>query len=345
MNSFGKIFRISLFGESHNNCIGVTIDNCPAGISLSENDFFAALERRKPKIFGTTERIENDFPQIISGVFNEKTTGTPITILFENKNKNSNNYSEKIIRPSHSDFVAMKKFHNFNDFRGSGMFSGRMTLGIVAAGVISKKILNEFCSKNLEIEAKIISVKGNPIEILNNEIHPKKTFELIKSCKNAGDSLGGIIECKIKNLEIGIGEPFFDSLESVISHIIFSIPGIKGIEFGAGFEIANLSGSAANDCFSNENGETKTNNSGGINAGISNGNEIIFRVAVRPTPSIKKEQETFDFFNKKLEKLSISGFHDVCFALRTPVIVEAAAAIALTDLIFLNNSVAKADEK
>ena len=330
MNTFGENFRITIFGESHSKFVGVTVDGCPAGIAISENDFLEDLTRRKPLQIGTTERKENDIPQIISGILNEKTTGAAITILFENKNTNSDDYSAEMIRPSHSDFVAKQKYFGCNDFRGGGMFSGRMTIGIVAAGVIAKKIIPE-----IKIETSIISIGGIENISPQNQVS-EEILQLIEKTSKEGNSLGGIIECTVKNVTIGLGEPFFNSLESMISHLIFSIPGIKGIEFGAGFPIAKMKGSEANDCFINEYGETKTNNSGGINAGFSNGNDIIFRVAVRPTPSIKMEQETYNFATKQIEKMIINGRNDICFALRMPVIIEATVATVLADAKLTN---------
>ena len=330
MNTFGENFRITIFGESHSRFIGITVDGCPVGIAVSEQDFSADLERRKPLQIGTTERKEVDIPQIVSGVFNSQTTGTAITILFENKDVKSEDYFAEMIRPSHSDFVAKQKYFGCNDFRGSGMFSGRMTVGIVAAGVIAKKIISE-----IKIETSIISIGGVKNTSLQNQISDE-ILQLVEKTSSDGNSLGGVIECTVKNVHSGLGEPFFNSLESMISHSIFSIAGVKGIEFGAGFSIAEMKGSEANDCFTNEFGKTKTNNSGGINAGISNGNDIVFRVAIRPTPTIKMEQETYNFATRRIEKSKISGRNDVCFALRMPVIIEAATAIVLADAKLTN---------
>ncbi|MPM77735.1 Chorismate synthase [bioreactor metagenome] len=332
MNAFGENFRISIFGESHNHCVGVTIDGCIAGVPLVIADFADDLNRRKPNKLGTTNRTEDDLPQILSGVFNDKTTGSPITIIFNNNNVNSDVYSPQNRRPSHCDFVANHKFNGFNDYRGAGMFSGRMTVGIVAAGVVAKKIIPQ-----ISICATVVAVGGIKNNSTNNDLS-NEILDLIENTCKQGDSLGGVIECTIKNVPIGLGEPFFNSLESMLSHLIFSIPGIKGIEFGAGFNIANMKGSQANDCYIDEEGTTKTNNSGGINAGISNGNDIVFKVAVRPTPSIKTEQETYNIHTKKVEKIKIIGKHDTCFAVRMPVIIEAAAAIVLADAILTNNS-------
>ncbi len=323
MNSFGRIFRISIYGESHAGELGVLIDGVPAGILLSEKDFELAIERRKPNQVGSTSRKEDDIPLIKSGVFNSYTTGAPILISFENKNIKSEDYNfNGFYRPGHSDFVANKKYKSFNDFRGSGHFSGRMTLALVAAGVVANKILPD-----IKISASVISVAGS------------KDFQTkIDEAEQNGDSLGAVVECRINNLPVGYGEPFFDSLESVLAHLIFSIPGAKAIEFGNGIFAGSAKGSEFNDVFINENGETKTNNSGGINAGISNGNEIVFRVYFRPSASISKAQETFNFETKKMGELKIQGRHDVCYALRTPVIVESVAAIVLADFKFILSS-------
>jgi chorismate synthase len=336
MNTFGNIFRISIFGESHSNFIGITIDGCPSGLLINSDDFVVDINRRKPQIMAGTKRIEEDKATIVSGVLEGKTTGSPLTILFQNNDVNSTLYSSNKIRPGHSDYVAKIKYDGFNDYRGGGMFSGRMTIALVAAGVVAKKICKYTVSDNLDICSKIISIGG----ILNDDEHSSMQSEYISveirnflnNIEQEGDSAGGVIECVIKNVPIGLGEPFFDSMESLISHLIFSISGIKGIEFGKGFEFAKLKGSQANDCYIGENGETATNNSGGINAGISNGNEIIFRVVIRPTPSIKKSQRTFNFETNRIDNIQVDGRHDICFALRMPVIIEAAVAIVLADL-------------
>ncbi len=323
MNTFGHKFRISIFGESHGKTIGILIDGCPCGIDISESNFTNDLLRRKSGKKGTTKRIENDIPEIKTGVFNGKTTGAPILIEFENNNTNTNDYEniKNTPRPGHADFVAQQKYNGFQDFRGGGHFSGRLTLGIVAAGVIAKKLIN-----NIEITAKILEVGGNKnIETAINE-----------ASKNQ-NSIGGIVECTAKNVPIGLGNPFFNSVESQISQLAFAIPGVKAIEFGIGFSAAKMTGLEFNDVIINEFGKTKTNNSGGINGGITNGNDIVFRVAIKPTSSIATEQETYNFATKKLEKLKITGRHDVCIALRMPVIVEAITAISLADFILQEN--------
>ncbi|MDA3779406.1 MAG: chorismate synthase [Bacteroidales bacterium] len=325
MNSLGRIFKINIFGESHGDSLGILIDGCPAGLELDMKDFMPDLSRRKSGDIGTTPRIENDMPNIISGILKKHTTGAPINILFENNNTRSDNYSKlrDIPRPGHADFTGKQKFGSYNDYRGGGHFSGRLTLGLVAAGVIAKKILD-----NITIDAKITELGGESdySDLLNKMINEK-------------DSIGGIIECTVKNIPTGLGEPFFDSVESLISHSIFSIPGIKGIEFGAGFKSAAMKGSECNDRINDINGTTETNNSGGINGGITNGNNIVFRVAVKPTSSIGKEQKTINIKTKQIDSLKIQGRHDACIALRMPVIVEAIAAIVLTDLMMLENKI------
>ena len=323
MNTFGRLFRISLFGESHGDGVGVTIDGCPAGVAVDMGDFVSDLSRRKSGAKGTTPRIEKDEPEIISGVYNGFTTGSPITILFANKNTRSADYDfSKKPRPGHADFVANRKFNGFNDPRGGGHFSGRLTLGIVAAAVLAKKIL-----KGISINATLKQAGGmDNIE------------QAIDKALLQGDSIGGLVECIISGLPVGLGEPFFDSVESLISHAVFAIPAIKGIEFGSGFKAAEMFGSEHNDSFEDKHGKTSTNYAGGINGGITNGNDIVFRVAVKPTSSISKPQETFDFDSNKLSTLQIKGRHDACIALRVPVVLEAVAAIVITDLLLIHRS-------
>lgn len=319
MNIFGHNFRVSIFGESHGKYIGITVDGCPSGIKLSEKDFFNDLNRRKSVSVGSTQRIEDDKPDIVSGIFNKTTTGSPITILFHNKNIISKDYEEikHHFRPGHADFTAYKKFRGYNDFCGGGHFSGRLTLGLVAAGVIAKKIIVPTV-----VAAKVLEIGGS-------KNFDKKIEQAIKR----NDSVGGIIQCSAKKVPVGLGEPFFYSVESVISHIIFSIPAIKAIEFGAGFNAAKMWGSEHNDNIISIDGKTETNYAGGINGGITNGNEIIFKIAVKPTASIELPQRTLNFKTNKIEELKINGRHDKCIALRMPVIIEAATAIALADFI------------
>ena len=380
MNTFGNKFRVSIFGESHGPVIGVTVDGVIPGIPLSENDFLQDLSRRKAGALGTTPRIEADTAEILSGVYEGHTTGAPLTVIFRNQNTRSEDYEafRKNPRPGHADFTANLKYGGYNDPRGGGHFSGRLTVGIVAAGVIAKKMMY-FAKFN----AVLKEVGGLP--------DAEKWPEALKAAAADGDSLGGVVECVVEGLPIGLGEPFWDSVESVLSHAVFAIPGVRGIEFGDGFEAARMKGSEHIDLFpehkcchgeneeghhchhddpdhqcchgsngchtessschsertschserseesphcchhgDNQDGEHHccgrhhrpqppvTNHAGGVNGGITNGNPVVFRVAFKPTASIAKA--------------GVGGRHDVCFALRTPVIVEAMAAICLVDL-------------
>jgi chorismate synthase len=326
MNNFGRIFKVTIFGESHGTSVGIVIDGVPAGLILKEEDFFLDIERRKGGLQkGTTPRKEDDIPIFKSGIFNNKTTGAPLTILFENNNIRSKDYDEqrKIPRPGHADFVASKKFGGFEDYRGSGHFSGRLTVCLVAAGVVAKKIL-----QNISIVSRIVEVGG--------ESDIEKGLEKAIAAK---DSVGGIIECKVIGLPIGLGEPFFDSIESVLSHAIFSIPAVKGIEFGSGFAAAKMFGSEHNDSLIDDKGHTKTNHAGGIVGGLTNGNELIFRVAIKPTSSTPKIQESFNIETETIEEFSIKGRHDLCIALRAPVIIEAVTAIVMADFMFLEQQI------
>ena len=366
MNVFGNRFRVSIFGESHGERIGVTVDGVLPGIPLSETDFVQDLSRRKAGALGTTPRLESDQPEIVSGVYEGKTTGAPLTILFKNENTRSQDYEQfrKNPRPGHADFTANLKYGGFNDPRGGGHFSGRITLGVVAAGVIAKKMLYF-----ARFHAQLIAVGG----LTDATQWP----QALKAAQEEGDSLGGVVECTVEGLPIGLGEPFWNSVESQMAHAVFAIPGVRGIEFGDGFAASAMKGSEHNDLFPehgccgghhHEDGEEHhcchgeheeghecgchsehseeshecqchgeheggehhccgrhkrpqppvTNHAGGVNGGITNGNPVVFRVAFKPTASIAKA--------------GIPGRHDVCFALRTPVIVEAMAAIVLVDL-------------
>ncbi|MDR1226451.1 MAG: chorismate synthase [Prevotellaceae bacterium] len=323
MNSFGRKYRVSIFGESHGVAVGVCIDGCPVGIALQQEDFLADLQRRKSGAKGTTPRVEADMPEIVSGVFNGKTTGAPITVIFRNENTRSGDYANLVAmpRPGHADYVASQKFGGYADYRGGGHFSGRVTLGMVAAGVVAKKMLT-----GSSIEASILEVGG------------KKFGEheaLLKEAMSKGDSLGGVVECHAKNIPVGLGEPFFDSVESLISHAIFSIPAVRGIEFGKGFAAAAMRGSEHNDAITDASGKTATNNAGGVNGGITNGNDVVFRVAIKPTSSISAPQQTYHFEKQTVEILEVKGRHDACIVLRVPVVVEAAAAMVLADLLLL----------
>lgn len=325
MNTYGRLFRVHIFGESHGKGVGVVLDGVPSGLPLKFDDFKDDLGRRRAGAKGTTPRKEADLPHIHTGVFNDFTTGAPLSIMFENTNTRSKDYSKLKThpRPGHADFVAEKKYGGFQDYRGGGHFSARLTLPIVAAGVVAKKLLGD-----IKIEAKLIEAGSNP-----------NIDQAIDKAMEESDSIGGIIECRVSNMPVGLGEPYFDSLESLISHVMFAIPAIKGIEFGAGFEGARMKGSEHNDEIIDGTGKTKSNFAGGINGGISNGNDLVFKVAVKPTSSISLKQETYNLDSGKVEELIIEGRHDLCVALRAPVIVEAMTAIVLADCMMVENKI------
>lgn len=327
MNSFGRAFRIGIFGESHGTSIGITIDGCPAGLSLKAVDFEEDLSKRRSGVEGTTERSEADAPSFISGMFGGKTTGAPLTVLFENANLQSGDYDfvSDTPRPGHADFVAAQKFGNFNDYRGGGQFSGRLTLALVAAGVVARKAIHP-----ITVSSRIVEVGGQ-----------ENSRAIVQEVLREHDSVGGIIECTAKGVPVGLGEPFFDSVESLVSHLVFSIPAVRGIEFGAGFAAARMKGSEHNDEIVDEKGTTDTNNAGGINGGITNGNDLCFRIAVKPSSSIGKTQRTYSFKEGKKVEMKVSGRHDTCIALRTPVIVESALAIVLADLCLIEQRMAR----
>lgn len=322
MNSFGRIFRVQIFGESHGPSVGVVIDGCPAGLPLSPEDFTPDMERRKAGAKGTTPRKEDDIPIFKSGLFNGYATGAPITILFDNNNTRSGDYEKQrdIPRPGHADFVAHHKYGGFEDYRGGGHFSARLTTGIVAAGVIAKKIL-----AGITIEARLTEVAGEP--------DPEKGLQ---KAIDAKDTVGGVIECRATGLPIGLGEPFWDSAESLLAHAAFAIPAVRGIEFGTGFAAARMFGSEHNDAILSADGHTRTNHAGGIVGGITNGNELVYRIAIKPTSSTPKEQQTLNWETNQVESFSVKGRHDLCVALRAPVILEAMTAIVLADLLMLD---------
>ena len=320
MNSFGRIFRTSVFGESHGPYVGVTIDGTPEGIALDAADFADDIARRAAGAEGTTARRESDEPMIISGLFEGHTTGAPLTILFRNEDVRADDYLQfdEIPRPGHADYPAAVKWDWANDPRGGGHFSGRLTLPVVAAGVVAKKVLD-----GISFNSRLIEMGGCA--------DPGEWPEMIEKCAAEGDSLGGIVECSVGNLPIGLGEPFWDSVESLISHAVFSIPGVRGIEFGDGFRAAAMRGSEHNDPLGPD-GPLK-NGSGGVNGGLTNGAPLLFRVAFKPTSSISRPQKTWNFKTGRAGTLEIRGRHDICFARRCPVIVEAMAAIVLADLV------------
>jgi chorismate synthase len=328
MNGFGRIFRVNVFGESHGASVGVNIDGVPAGLPLKQEDFLEDLERRKGGSRGTTPRKEEDLPYIKSGVFNDRTTGAPITILFENNNTRSADYEKlrEFPRPGHADFVATKKYGGFEDYRGGGHFSGRLTLNLVAAGVIAKKLLGA----GITVTAKLKEVGGYA--------DPEEGLEAAIAAK---DSVGGIVECVVDGLPIGLGEPFFDSIESCLAHAAFSIPAIKGVEFGSGFAAARMKGLEHNDPIIDTTGKTATNHAGGVVGGITNGNQLVYRVAVKPTSSTPKEQQTLNIKSGEVETFSVKGRHDLCIALRVPVVLEAVTAMVLADFMLLEQRVGR----
>lgn len=327
MNSFGRIFRVSIFGESHGECVGINIDGCPAGLPLNLDDFTTDIERRKAGAKGTTPRKEADLPRITNGVYNGKTTGAPITILFDNTNTRSGDYEKQraVPRPGHADFVATKKFGGFEDYRGGGHFSGRLTVCLVAAGVVAKKLLKE-----INIAATILEIGGEA-----------DTNVGLQNAIDAKDTIGGIVECKVNGLPIGLGEPFFDSAESMIGHAVFAIPAVRGIEFGTGFAAARMYGSEHNDAIENSAGKTVTNHAGGIVGGITNSNELVFRIAIKPTSSTPKIQHTLNVETGETENFSVKGRHDLCIALRVPVVLEAVTAFVLADLMMLEQRIGR----
>ncbi len=326
MNAFGKLFRVTIVGESHGPVVGVVLDGIPAGLPLSAEDFLVDIERRKGGVQkGTTPRKEDDIPLFQTGLFNGRSTGAPLTILFENKNTRSGDYEKQrsVPRPGHADFVAHQKFGGFEDFRGGGHFSGRLTVGLVAAGVVAKKVL-----RNITIQSTILEIGGEA-----------DLDKGLQKAIDAKDSIGGIVECRVSGLPASLGEPFFDSVESLISHAVFSIPAVRGIEFGTGFAAARMFGAEHNDSIIDSSGKTASNHAGGVVGGISNGNELVFRIAIKPTSSTPKEQQTLNWETGQLEAFSVKGRHDLCIALRVPVVLEAVTAMVLADLLMLTGKI------
>ena len=371
MNTFGRKFRVTIFGESHGEAVGVVLDGVPAGLELYQADFDKDIARRKSGAKGTTSRQEADQPQILSGIFEGHTTGAPLAIIFRNENTRSQDYSQfaAMPRPGHADQTAAIRWDDCNDPRGGGHFSGRLTLPVVAAGVVAKKVLadttllDETPVPENGIRARIVELGGIPechversdvfveeilkpqgdnentkdagsAAIVDGNTMPKQWQQAIENAIKGGDSLGAVIECMVPEIEPGYGEPFWDSIESQIAHAVFSIPGVRGIEFGDGFKSAAMKGSEHNDPIG-EDGRPIKNGAGGVNGGLTNGSPLKFRVAFKPTSSIAKAQRTFNFATGEMDTLEIKGRHDVCFALRCPVIVEAMTAIALADLALL----------
>ena len=322
MNQFGHHFRLSIWGESHGPMVGITIDGVRPGIALAEEDFAADLARRRGgSTPGATPRREPDIPQIVSGIYRGHTTGAPLTLLFANTNTRSQDYANvaRHFRPSHADTVAYYKYGGFNDPRGGGHFSARLTVALVAAGVVAKKMLPE----GVRFTTRLTEIGGCD--------DPQRFDEVLRQAAAELDSVGGVVECRVQGVPRGLGEPFFDSAESMIAHLLFAVPAVKGVEFGSGFAGARLRGSQNNDPIVDAAGTTSTNHAGGINGGITNGNELVVRAALKPTPSIAREQMTYNLDTQRVEPLTIRGRHDTCVALRGAVVVEAAVAIALAN--------------
>ena len=316
MDVFGHHFTLEIFGASHAPNVGVTLRGVPASLPLSPDDFIADLLRRKSGAKGTTPRIEADLPELDDRRDSEGT----LTITFANRNYRDGDYRDftDIPRPGHADFVALAKYGSLRN----GWFSGRMTLPLVAAGVVAKKLIAP-----VRVEARLLEVGG--VDFADTAAVEQRLDAAIRE----GDSLGGIIECRCTGVPVGLGEPFFDSLESLLAHALFSIPGIRGVEFGDGFAAARMTGSQHNDPFVDAAGHTARNGAGGINGGITNGNPVVFRIAAKPTPSIRKMQHTFDFTRGEMVDYTVPGRHDVCFALRVPPVVEAVTACVFADLM------------
>jgi len=325
MNTFGTAFRFSIFGESHGPSVGVVIDGCPAGLPFWREELMADLSRRKGLTPGTTKRKESDEPEIFSGIYNGYTTGFPIVILTRNKEMKSGDYEmfSSVPRPSHADFTSGFKYKGYADMRGGGHFSGRLTWGMVTAGYFARKIISPAI-----ITARLVEAGGD-----------SDIDAAIKKATETNDTIGGVVECLVRNVPKGIGEPIFGSVESVIGQVAFGIPAVNGVEFGAGFASSRSYGSQNNDPFVDARGKTSSNNAGGINGGITNGNDMLVRVSVKPAASIGVAQTTFDSDKGEMTELQISGRHDTCIAKRIPVILESAVSIALADLLILDRGI------
>lgn len=352
---WGSKIKLSIFGESHGNAIGITIDGLPAGFSIDMDKIMMEMARRAPgKSSLSTPRKESDIPEILSGYFEGKTTGTPLCAIIRNSNTKSKDYSKlkDVMRPGHADYTGAVRYKGFNDYRGGGHFSGRITAPLVFAGAICKQILEV---KGIIVSAHINSIgkikdcsflesdisdellnsfKEKELPLINTKLEDEMRQEIL-SARSSGDSIGGTIECAILGVSPGIGDPFFDSVESTLAHLMFSVPAVKGIEFGKGFDISKMRGSEANDEYYLENGniKTKTNNNGGILGGITNGMPIIFNVAIKPTASIFKEQNAVNIITMEETTLCIEGRHDPCIVQRALPVIEAVAAIGITELM------------
>ena len=350
-NTFGNSVSVTIFGESHGSEIGVVLDGLAPGIQVKEDEIAEKLRLRRPSGSISTKRVEPDHFRIVSGVFNGATTGTPVCILIPNENTKSKDYSgtRSLARPGHADYTAYCKYHGFEDYRGGGHFSGRITAALVAAGAIALSALEgkgiligthiARCAGIpdrgfMDLQEDIRNLSGTGFAVLDNEAAVKMR-EAMEQAAKEGDSVGGILETAVTGLPAGVGEPWFDSLESVLSHALFSIPAVKGVEFGDGFALSDLRGSDANDCFAVQDGRitTRTNHNGGINGGISNGMPLLFRCAVKPTPSIYKEQDTADFFTQTEKKIVISGRHDPAIVHRARIVADCVTALVLCDVL------------
>ena len=350
-NTFGNSVSVTIFGESHGSEIGVVLDGLAPGIQVKEDEIAEKLWLRRPSGSISTKRVEPDHFRIVSGVFNGATTGTPVCILIPNENTKSKDYSgtRSLARPGHADYTAYCKYHGFEDYRGGGHFSGRITAALVAAGAIALSALEgkgiligthiARCAGIpdrgfMDLQEDIRNLSGTGFAVLDNEAAVKMR-EAMEQAAKEGDSVGGILETAVTGLPAGIGEPWFDSLESVLSHALFSIPAVKGVEFGDGFALSDLRGSDANDSFAVQDGRitTRTNHNGGINGGISNGMPLLFRCAVKPTPSIYKEQDTADFFTQTEKKIVISGRHDPAIVHRARIVADCVTALVLCDVL------------
>ena len=348
-NSLGKLFTITSFGESHGRCVGIIIDGCPAGLPITEEDIQREVDTRKPGVgIAATTRVEEDKVEILAGIFNRTTTGAPICLLLWNKDVDSSDYEKMrfLPRPSHADYTAFIKYGGFNDFRGGGRFSGRITATFVMAGAVAKKLLNLIGIEVLAHTIEIGGIKARPKgfdEIKENAAQnplrcadlaaAKEMARAIEQVKAEGDSIGGIIEGIAHNVPVGLGEPVFDTLDGELAKALFAIPAVKGVEFGSGFSAASRRGSENNDPFTIRDGKivTVTNNAGGILGGISNGMPIVVRVVVKPTSSIAKTQQTVDIKSMETTTLSVKGRHDVCIVPRAVTVVESMMAVTLCD--------------
>lgn len=347
-NTFGQSVCTTVFGESHGEAVGVVIDGLAPGIEVDLDLIKAQLSKRRPQGKTDTPRRENDDFKIISGVFNGKTTGTPITVIIPNENTRSGDYNYGIARPSHADYTAYMKYHGYEDYRGGGHFSGRVTTGLVAGGAIAISALKRlgieigthilscgnardraFCN----VESDVLSLQDKSFPVLGDTMD--EIVDEITRAKENNDSIGGTVETAITGIPAGVGEPWFDTVEGILSHAVFSIGGIKGIEFGLGKGFSDVTGSEANDKFRCENGEivTQTNNNGGINGGITNGMPIVFKCHVKPTPSIGKEQDTVNFLTGENAKIEVKGRHDPAIIRRICVVVDSVCALAICDIL------------